>query len=633
MSERVELHVLAVGQGSCNLVAFYDENGQMVRLDLVDCGSRGGEISSETVQNQMALIRDLMEERAKRLPENVSYYLDNVVLSHKDLDHINLLTSDYLLKDLVSAKKNLCPVCLVRDIFDYCYIPGIQNVPVSISDNLGTGECVLFEFGFCKEFNAFEEYSMEVKVSLPWIIDGNNYILDSRKATESIATKCRNLFLEGEFYVMACFKEHQLGVIQCELGSLTIFLHCREISRLITIEAGFNLVTRKTNIGLTIAEEEEEKEEEEEESKKEAEIWYSEAELSIESEQGADEVIEWIENTIKQGLEQYGEQAPTAAAMVKDVILNNLKEFSTMASYIINFKPKKERGPIRNGDLCAIETVYVGGGNRYSISAKNILENLEEFALKPIQYMKGMHCEIGSLNGTVHLGVLPPGSVLPRNKIKLTVVNDENSCSICYAAYLDGKCVCMLPGDFTVNSMWFYSNNLMKAMLKPQQMVMTAPHHGAFNGKKDGYEKFFSDLLPNMMIVSAGYNNRYRHPRMDYIETVSAIMGKQIKIHGLIVGNPQLPSRWSEIYVESNIDACLQLNESKEHPCQYVNYIVSGIKVDDEISYEYSVSGPVQLFNSLPFKSLEEPKESLREEHGRSCQRGLEFDFLIGEDV
>lgn len=38
MADRLEMHVLAVGQGSCGLVARYDSSNQLVQLDLCDCG-------------------------------------------------------------------------------------------------------------------------------------------------------------------------------------------------------------------------------------------------------------------------------------------------------------------------------------------------------------------------------------------------------------------------------------------------------------------------------------------------------------------------------------------------------------------------------------------------------------------
>jgi len=64
MADRLEMHVLAVGQGSCGLVARYDSSNQLVQLDLCDRGRRGGGMASEKLQRQMQLIHSLMERRA-----------------------------------------------------------------------------------------------------------------------------------------------------------------------------------------------------------------------------------------------------------------------------------------------------------------------------------------------------------------------------------------------------------------------------------------------------------------------------------------------------------------------------------------------------------------------------------------
>ena len=42
MADRLEMHVLAVGQGSCGLVARYDSSNQLVQLDLSHNRHLGG---------------------------------------------------------------------------------------------------------------------------------------------------------------------------------------------------------------------------------------------------------------------------------------------------------------------------------------------------------------------------------------------------------------------------------------------------------------------------------------------------------------------------------------------------------------------------------------------------------------
>lgn len=103
MADRLEMHVLAVGQGSCGLVCHYNTHNALVQLDLCDCGRSGGGITADTLDKQMELIRELMRKRAQDAEKDVELYLDNIILSHKDSDHINLFTNKYFLRGLIPS--------------------------------------------------------------------------------------------------------------------------------------------------------------------------------------------------------------------------------------------------------------------------------------------------------------------------------------------------------------------------------------------------------------------------------------------------------------------------------------------------------------------------------------------------
>lgn len=112
MGAHLEIMVLAVGQGSCNLVKEYNENDELIYLALLDCGREKTDttMKKDIQQNQMEVIREQMRERGKIA--NVQYgesvtdlYLDHMVLSHRDVDHMLFLTEEYLYKGLVASQK------------------------------------------------------------------------------------------------------------------------------------------------------------------------------------------------------------------------------------------------------------------------------------------------------------------------------------------------------------------------------------------------------------------------------------------------------------------------------------------------------------------------------------------------
>lgn len=110
MARRLEVIVIAIGQGACNLVKEYNDQDRLIYLALVDCGR---EIKDKTLGNteleqQMALIRTNMRERAVISNQQFGAvtsdcYLDHLIITHRDADHLNLFSNDVFFKGLTEA--------------------------------------------------------------------------------------------------------------------------------------------------------------------------------------------------------------------------------------------------------------------------------------------------------------------------------------------------------------------------------------------------------------------------------------------------------------------------------------------------------------------------------------------------
>lgn len=83
---------LYVGQGGMNLIEIYDNKNRLVNLSLIDCGGSSIDETNEAiayVQNK------IMQRRATVLHEE-SVFLDNLIITHRDADHINLFSKIFM---------------------------------------------------------------------------------------------------------------------------------------------------------------------------------------------------------------------------------------------------------------------------------------------------------------------------------------------------------------------------------------------------------------------------------------------------------------------------------------------------------------------------------------------------------
>lgn len=99
----VKITAVPVGQGTMNIVHEYDGAGKLIYLALLDCGGDSADSRKRPPNAKLfRMLRELMQERAKGedLDVDVHYYIDELIISHRDSDHINFLKTDYLFQDV-----------------------------------------------------------------------------------------------------------------------------------------------------------------------------------------------------------------------------------------------------------------------------------------------------------------------------------------------------------------------------------------------------------------------------------------------------------------------------------------------------------------------------------------------------
>lgn len=103
----VKITAVPVGQGTMNIVHEYDGAGRLIYLALLDCGGDSPRKRPSDAK-LFHTLRELMHARAgvKYPGGSFYYYIDDLIISHRDSDHINFLTTNYLFKDVYIKPQN-----------------------------------------------------------------------------------------------------------------------------------------------------------------------------------------------------------------------------------------------------------------------------------------------------------------------------------------------------------------------------------------------------------------------------------------------------------------------------------------------------------------------------------------------
>lgn len=602
MSDRVELYVLAVGQGSCNLVATYDGN-RMLKLDLIDCGSMGGKISSETLQNQMEFIRKLMRNRASNMKkESVEYYLDHLIISHADADHINLLRSNYFLNGLIP--KN------TRNDLAYFLFPDANHKV------LGGKEVLLT---YKKECGGLELYTYRIDLSNEGI--DRDQVVDAELVLEWRYREEGGIFNKfGENICYQFFDENQCASVfvffkgdsQDELHLEKMTCKIEDANYIYVFETaasvwGFYSIAKQTS----------------KEHK---------ASLSVES-RDEEAMLEWMKSVLElredNTILNFIEKARSEVKDIQDV------------TAILNLEYAKsilEHGEREEGN-CIINEVIIGGLSRAAKENKAgtdaILIELRKYNDYGVIYMETTGNR--QLDETTYLQKLRQDDY--RKALKgCRWTCDENSGSITYSAKFFDQWI-VLPGDATGDTMWYFVNELWHDQNVPKGAWMTAPHHGAdvstfsktFDRGNRLLDAYLKKIKPRGIIISAGYGNRYGHPHKAFLETAQQYTAESQAGENCLICSSGQGNPWEEQPVGKNIFACLEKIKDENFYCGYFNrkvtFLSDGTVVNEKCDELTMFETP-----PTPMASIENPEQGQNQELA-SAMFGTErgFDFLIGE--
>lgn len=103
--EHIDINLLPVGQGAMNLIEIYDNMDRLIHLTLIDCGhDRSRPVSYDSLPRITAKCVDYVAEKMQqRFIQGGEFYLDYVLITHRDSDHWTLF--DNLLERLFGTKE------------------------------------------------------------------------------------------------------------------------------------------------------------------------------------------------------------------------------------------------------------------------------------------------------------------------------------------------------------------------------------------------------------------------------------------------------------------------------------------------------------------------------------------------
>lgn len=617
MSERVELYVLAVGQGSCNLVAFYDENEQMVQLDLIDCGRRGGKILSEVLQNQMDFIRQQMQNRALALPEDsVAYYLDHLIISHADADHINLLTSKYFLNGLTPENQK-------KDFASFLFQDERYGVLV--------GKEGVLEWR--KPFQNTSYYTYRIDLSFEW--NGSEQVIDAELILEWSYNQEKNqekIVIDRSKICYDFFDQKQCASVYVlfkwntnqELYLCSINCEIEYEDQIIQFESYF--IQKKNEYHTKITQT----------LKNGVSKWMNDNKDDME------EMLQFMADVLEL------EEGNTILVFIEEAIVNvvSIGDIHNVldvdyAKSILN-PDEGEKGN------CIIKEVIMGGlsngieENKKTVNT--ILNKLGGYNSDGVMYME--------TTGNIQVGVASYLQKLPRygtyeyrqNRefflVPLCDISDENSGSITYSAKVFDQWI-VLPGDATGDTMWYFVNELWDDQNMPKGAYMTAPHHGSnvttitkvFGDEDDLLEGYLRTVEPNEIIISAGYENNFGHPHCGFLQVAQHLvrdtgeMQPAFPCSLYVEGKKGIKKRWVSWIETQNIHSCLVINGGQ---CEYRNRKIEFKQESEPISCEEEC---IQFFNTLPQPQMQIQANRQANRRLTLGEGNREFDFLIGESI
>lgn len=601
MGERVELNVLAVGQGSCNLVAIYNADDKLVQLDLIDCGRRGGKIDSATLNAQMELIREQMQARAETADVAVKYYLDHLIISHADADHINLLTSSYLLKGLIPKKIEKEFASFTFSNADYEILLG-KYVLLERKNEVMQIQTYTYKIDLSSAWNDFAQ-TVDAEFTLRWSCYPN-----MEQAILWVGSEIYYDFFDQEQYISMYMvfrwnlrDELVLKEITCEIeyedyvDTFETYYLTKFLSKL----------TRTSKNGDP----------------------YGNINCMQDN---LDEMLQWMMSYLDLNKQEIILSFIRKTTAEVDSLQGIHTVLDLECAMSILGDDEKEEGN------CIIEEIIMGGLSSGSTENKKtvnaILNKLGCYNDYGVIYME----KSGNLQQeeTIYLQKLPRCGTYGENLELHDEIRDENAGSITYSAKVFDQWI-VLPGDATGDTMWYFLHSLWSDETVPKGAWMAAPHHGSnvttiskvFMPDHTLLEEYLGNIEPSEIIVSAGYENSFGHPHCEFLNIAQSIMPEMQNLQPSFPCSEGARTLWGNWSGTQNIHSCLSISDGK---CGYQNRTVVFTQKNQPLS---SGGKYVQSFSILPQPHIPLQVPEQKRRGLTPVGKNGEFDFLIGEGI
>lgn len=515
MAVRVE--VLAVGQGMCNLI-IDEEDNKINFFGIVDCGSEGG-LSKKNEEFLIKYIQRHMRDRAMTRVEEVDYYLDFLMFSHADADHINFLCpimSNMRYPDReVPMRSTKSRGIWYQENMTTEEIPGIRKDMRFARKN------------FIKNKTAYTLESYTDYFSSDNITAGSLYCLSSDRELDEYKTPIMTILkITGSFPFSSNESEtkiiyHYMEEIKTHMIKITVSDFFLEMFRF-EKEYMFNVkiistkeshTFRRTNFTST-------------------KTYYKE---TIELLMGLRNHIP----SMKEKMKLSNNYIVTSCEWIDKIII----DFSIVTDYYsenttaFDLDVDKIDAFIKeNKETCIIENFILGGIRNYDGKLLTEYKKDTELAEETRNFCQGLSkVQISNLNRTEQ--EVP----IQAKNIKLKIMSykyedldfyksseqipppSENDCSLICSVEDRGHPVALLMGDATHKTFSYindYHRKKKPVIFNPIPVAMTAPHHGA---TKTSYNKsnerglfelkeLVNLLSPQSIIISSGYRNDFGHP-------------------------------------------------------------------------------------------------------------------------
>lgn len=469
--------MLAVGQGAMNLIEIYDERG-LVNLSLIDCGSEDRDSASKDACKEA--LHYVSEKMKERFHQGDYVMLDNLLITHGDSDHWNLL--DRLFEEAVGAKITFIDREGKIRYFLNETADGYKET-YYLNTIEGNRSC-LYEIKYCKEF--------EIGLSITYI-ESSPYI--SVELDYTYEEKYFYVQWDPEFIYMIVFDELLSSYDIEQQNKLPVY--CNDKKFYITINNKKEEYDIPPNYEEFI-------------------FLFYELYCYMKSDimQIPDEHDRVIKDLLDMGI-------PEKEDIYTILVQNNKCHLPFIEKVYIGGNPysygTKFTEMMQAISMCTQNDVVIKVKEGDDISLEcglklHIIENLEVNQLQKVIKAEAVTKASIRNNATSMVSVL---------------LLDQNP----------GFKKIVFTGDATVHT--FFQILFKIDPEKPYEYcnaVWTAPHHGAYTtmrglmyefGQKvrtEVFPKALSLMCPNQMVVSAGVNNIYGHPCHSFMEWVSEFM-------------------------------------------------------------------------------------------------------------